>query len=95
MKIISVRDLRAKSAQIWRDLAKEQEVVITSNGKPIGVLSSTTEESLEDTLAIIRRSRSMFAVLGLQMKSMEEGRDKTSLKEINAEIAAVRKKRSK
>ncbi|MBI3292902.1 MAG: type II toxin-antitoxin system Phd/YefM family antitoxin [Elusimicrobia bacterium] len=95
MKMISVRDLRAKSAQIWRDLAREKEMVITSKGKPVGVLSSTSEETLEESLAVIRRARAMLGVLSLQLKSTREGRDKISLDDINAEIAAVRKPRSK
>jgi len=29
MKFVSVRDLRGKSADIWRDLPEEREMVIT------------------------------------------------------------------
>jgi len=39
MKFLSVRDLRGKSAQIWKRLPEEREMVITSNGRrfhPIG-----------------------------------------------------------
>ena len=32
MKFISVRDLRGKSAEVWKDLPAEREVVVTSNG---------------------------------------------------------------
>ncbi|NTW89032.1 MAG: type II toxin-antitoxin system Phd/YefM family antitoxin, partial [Desulfobulbaceae bacterium] len=39
MKFLSVRDLRGKSAQIWKDLPEEREMVITSNGRPIAILA--------------------------------------------------------
>ena len=39
MRFITIRDLRSKSAQIQRELPKEKEMVLTSNGKPIAILS--------------------------------------------------------
>lgn len=41
MKFISVHELRGKSAQVWRDLAEERELVIIRNGKPIAIVSAT------------------------------------------------------
>lgn len=40
MKFLTVRDLRNKSAQIWKDLLEKKEMVITNNGKPVAILSS-------------------------------------------------------
>ena len=42
MRFVSVRDLRGNSAQVWRLLADEKEMVITSNGKPVAILSSVS-----------------------------------------------------
>lgn len=94
MKTVSVRDLRSRSAWIWRRLTQERDLVVTSKGKPVGILSSATEDNLEETLAALRRARAMLAVLEIQMKSVREGRDKLSPEQINAETAAVRHKRS-
>ena len=41
MKFIIVRDLRGRSGQVWTKLAREREVVLTSNGKPIAILSAS------------------------------------------------------
>ncbi|MCX7015923.1 MAG: hypothetical protein NTW86_25770 [Candidatus Sumerlaeota bacterium] len=30
MKFLTVRDLRGKSAQVWKDLARERELVVTN-----------------------------------------------------------------
>lgn len=95
MRFVSVRDLRGKSAQIWKRLAQLKEMVITSNGKPIAIISATSEETLEESLSAIRTARAMAAVEAMQLRSVETGKDRISLEEINAEIQAERKSRSK
>ena len=50
MKFITVRDLRGRSGQVWSTLAREREVILTSNGKPIAILSAVSEETLEESL---------------------------------------------
>ena len=93
MKFLSVRDLRGKSSQIWKELPAEKEMIVTSNGRPIALLAAITEANLEESLSAFRRSRAVEAVASLQRKSVEKGTDKISLEEINAEIKAVRQKR--
>lgn len=93
MRFVTIRDLRSRSAQIWRRLPKEKEMVLTSNGKPIAILSATSEDRLEESLATLRRMRAEKAVTSMQKRSLEIGNDRLSLDEINAEIAAVRKGR--
>lgn len=93
MKFVSVRDLRSKSADIWRDLPVEREIVVTSNGRPIAVLSAVTESNLEESLAAFRRVRAIEAVAALQRESVARGTDKLTEDDVNAEIAAVRSAR--
>ena len=95
MRFVSVRELRGKSALIWRELAEEKEMVVTSNGKPIAILSNTSEDTLEESLAAIRRSRALAAVSAMQQDSLEAGTDRLSSKEIDSEIKAVRRTRPK
>jgi len=95
MKFIGVRDFRNNSGRLWDELASEKEIIITSNGKPIAILSSVSESDIEETLKILRRIRAMDAVNKLQQQSMMKGKNKLSLKEINSEIASVRKGRTK
>jgi antitoxin (DNA-binding transcriptional repressor) of toxin-antitoxin stability system len=94
MKFLSVRDLRGKSAQIWRDLPDEREMVVTSNGRPIAILAAITEANLEESLSAFRRSRAVEAVVSLQRKSVEKGTDKIPHNEINSEIKSVRENRA-
>ncbi len=93
MKFVTVRDLRNKSAQIRQYLSKEKEIVLTSNGKPFAIVTSASEENLEKSLIMMRRIRAEDAVNSIQKDSLEKGKDRISMEEINAEISAVRKAR--
>ncbi len=92
MRFISVRDLNTKPKEIWSKI-KDEEVVITSNGKPIALLSGVTEETLEKTVRSIRRSRALIALEEMQKRSIESGLDKLTESQIESEIQAVRKSR--
>ena len=95
MRFVSVRDLRGKSSEIWKSLSDEKDIVITSNGRPIALLSAISESSLEESLATLRRARAMAAVQEIQSVSVLRGANRTPLKEINAEIKTVRRNRGK
>ncbi len=95
MRFVSVRDLRGKSAQVWRDLPIEREIIITSNGRPVAILSAVNESNLEESLSAFRQARSVDAVADLQRRSVQEGKANLSMDEIEAEILAVRKQRRK
>jgi antitoxin (DNA-binding transcriptional repressor) of toxin-antitoxin stability system len=92
MRFISVRELNTKPKEIWSKI-KDEEMVITSNGKPIALLSAVTEETLEKTIKTIRRSRALMALEEMQKKSMESGLDRLTDSQIESEIQAVRKSR--
>jgi len=94
MKFIGVRDFRTQSARIWQDLGDEKDMIITSNGKPIALLSAISEDNLEESLQAIRQSRAIQAVAQLQSKSVEQGLNKLCPEEIEQEIQAVRAQRS-
>jgi len=93
MKFITVRDLRGRPNQIWSQLARERDLILTANGKPIAILSSVSEENLEESLTAVRRARAVAAVEKIQSQSIAEAKGKLPLDEINAEIRAVRKAR--
>jgi prevent-host-death family protein len=93
MKFISIRDLRGKSAEVWKNLPTEREVVVTSNGRPIAVLSAVNESNLEESLSAIRQARAAEAVMSLQRRSAERGTNGITMEEIDREIRTVREKR--
>jgi prevent-host-death family protein len=95
MRFIGIRDLRNKLSQIRDELDREKEIIITSNGKPIAILSAVSEDNLEEQLEAFRQARAVAAVNALQRASARSGADKIALNEINEEIQAVRRERAK
>ena len=95
MKFLSVRDLKTKSSQVWKDLPEQKEMVVTSNGRPIALLSSINENNLEQVLTAFRRARATNALTSIQYDSIQKGTDMISMDEINAEIGVIRSKRKK
>jgi len=95
MKFISVRDLRGKSAEVWKNLPGEREMVVTSNGRPIAILAAVSESNLEESISAFRQARAVEAVASLQRRSLEQGTDSLMVKEIESEIQDVRKNRAR
>jgi prevent-host-death family protein len=93
MDFVTVRELRAESAKVWAKIQAGEEVVITRNGKPFALLVNTSPEELENTLRAIRGERLAANVRKLQVYAARQGLDKTTMKDIDAEIAAARKER--
>ncbi len=92
MKFISVRELRNNPGSVWSDL-REQDLVLTSNGKPVGILLGTGEEEFGETLESVRRVRAMQAVSRMRRRAAESGLDRLSPDEVQAEVKAVRRSR--
>lgn len=95
MKFVTVRDFRSRSARVWRQLKKEEEMVITSNGKPIALLSALTDENLEMTLTNVRKAKALSALTSMQRESVRRGNAGMSMEEINREIKAARSGRKR
>ncbi|MBI2885031.1 MAG: hypothetical protein HYY15_02535 [Candidatus Omnitrophica bacterium] len=57
-----------------RKLQEERELVLTSKGKPIGLLAPLDEASFERTLRVWRQARGMAALAELQQEAKRKGR---------------------
>lgn len=95
MKFITVRDFRISSATIWETLPREQEMVVTNNGKPVALLTPLSDKTMEETISAVRRARAINAVKLIQQQSVRNGTDTMTLEEINKEIRLSRKERRK
>ena len=93
MRFLSVRDLRGNSARVWRELPDEGEMVVTSNGRPVAVLSTVDETTVERSLADWRRVRATRVISEIQRESVRKGADQLSMDDIDSEIAKARKAR--
>lgn len=95
MRFVSVRDLRAKGRQVWRELESEKELVVTSNGRPIALLTGVNEENFEQILRDLRRARALRAIDEMQRASARAGLDKMADEEIEAEVREARRTRKR
>lgn len=90
MRFLSVRDLRQRGKEVWQAVRSGEDLVITSNGRPVGVLIGVREDGLEDTLRWIRSARALEAVARIRNRARRSGLDRLGEDEIQAEIRAVR-----
>ena len=93
MRFVSVRDLRTRIRQVWKELETGKELIITSNGRPVAILTGVNKENFERTLRDLRRARALRAVEEMQRASVQAGLDKMTHEEIETEIQEARKTR--
>jgi len=92
MRFISVRDLRNRPGEVWKSLEAE-DLVLTANGKPKGILSKLEDDDLERTLETLRRARAQTALSRMRRTAATEGTDRLTPEEIDREIRETRKER--
>jgi len=93
MEFIGARMLRLKPGDVWKKLRAEKELVITTNGKPVGLLMPVDASHLEESLLAVRRAKAELAVTKLRRVSASGGLDRLSDHDIAEEIRAARKAR--
>ena len=93
MKFVTVRDFRSRPGQLWKELAKNDEMILTSNGKPIAMLTPLSDKNMETTVRAMRKARAAAGVTALQLQSLRAGNDRMTLQEINSEIRNTRQRR--
>ena len=95
MRFIGIREFRGNAAKVMENLKTDKEIVITSNGKPVAILTPTDDQRLEESLAAIRTARAVQAVASLQRRSRELGTDEITPQAIEDEIRAARRARKR
>lgn len=92
---ISIADLKKKSAEELLNSAGKDNLVITSDGQPVALLLDIHGVSAGSTEALMRSIMALKAQAALQNSSAANGASTLSMSDIDAEIAAVRRKRKK
>jgi antitoxin (DNA-binding transcriptional repressor) of toxin-antitoxin stability system len=93
MKFVTIRDLRASTARLRKDLRKEREIVLTANGRPFALMTPVEPDTVENEVLAIRRARAQAALSRIREKAKQEGTDQLSAREIDAVIAKARRER--
>ena len=93
MEFVSVRDLKIHTADVWEKLAVERELIITSNGRPIALMSGVGGGNLEAILSAVRRARGEWAIREMRKAAQAKGLDRVTPAAIDQEIKKVRRER--
>jgi len=93
MRFVSIREFRINPGRVQETLAAGHEVVLTRKGKPFAIITGITEETLEESLALIRQARAQAAVARMRKQAVEKGLHRMTPREIEALIAEVRRER--
>ena len=95
MEFMTVRELSKSPKDTIGRISKDGKAVLTNNGKPQALIFKIDERSFERTLSLLQKLEFMQNLTEMRLVSLRNGNDNMSLDEINAEIAAARKKRKK
>jgi PHD/YefM family antitoxin component YafN of YafNO toxin-antitoxin module len=90
MRFVSSRELRIRPGAVWSLLRREKDLVITANGKPVGVLTAADEDRLEDILATLRQGRAQAAVVDMRRHAVRRGLTALSDAEVESIIGKAR-----
>ena len=92
MKFVSTREFRNRPSYV-RALAQRDDLVLTSKGKPIGILIGLEGGDFEETARLIRQARAQRAVSRMRRQAARRGLDRLPPSAVEAEIRAVRSTR--
>jgi antitoxin (DNA-binding transcriptional repressor) of toxin-antitoxin stability system len=93
MKFIAAREMRTHYQDVLRQLKGNEDIILTSKGKPVALLSELNESNFEERLARRRGEHAIEAIRQANAHARKAGTDKLTDEEIQAEIDAVRRER--
>jgi hypothetical protein len=93
MEFLSVREFSASPRKTRETLKRNGKVVLTNNGKPSMLVFDIAGQDFEDLIDILNRAEAMRLLEEIQMQAVRGGINTMTMEEINAEIAAYRRKR--
>lgn len=90
---LSSRELSKRPGRVLRNLKKNGLQVVTQNGQPTAVLLPLKPEAFEDEMTSYLGYKAHRAMVQCQAAARRNGRDKMSLRGINAGIKTARAER--
>ena len=73
MEFFSARELRTNTKSIWDNLAKDNDVVITNNGKPYALMIGIPEGRFDETVRAIRQAKAIAAMEKMRNSAAKSG----------------------
>ena len=95
MKFMSAREFRANTGTMRRDLDREEEIVLTANGRPFAIVSAVRPESFDKELRAIRGARAKVALERLRESAARSGAAEMPMAEIDTIVRDSRRAKGK
>ena len=95
MKFMSAREFRVNAGRMRSDLCRDEEVVLTANGRPFAIVSAVRSESFDKELRAIRGARARVALERVRESAVRSGTAEMPMAEVDAIIADARRAKSK
>ena len=92
---MTVRELTKSPKNTLTRLSKDGKAILTNNGKPQALIIKIDGENFEQTLSLLQKLEFAQNLTDMRLTSLKNGNVDMSLDEINAEINAVRKSKTK
>ena len=93
MEFLSVREFSAYPRKTRETLKRSGKVVLTNNGKPSMLVFDIAGQDFENLIDTLNRAEAMRLLEDIQKQAVRGGLNSMTTDEINAEIAAVRRKK--
>jgi hypothetical protein len=90
MKMLASRQLAAAPGKVWKSLAEEGALVVTKDGRPRGIITPTSDQTLLEDLQDLVLARARRAVSAIRAEARR--RPAVTGAELEREIAAVRRR---
>jgi hypothetical protein len=93
MEFLSIREFTAYPLKTRETLKRNGKIVLTNNGKPSMLVFDIAGQDFEDLIDTLNRAEAMRLLEGIQMQAVRAGLNSMAMDEIDAEIAAQRRKK--
>ena len=93
MEFLSIREFSAAPRKSRETLKRKGRIVLTNNGKPSMLVFDIVGRDIGELIDTLNRAEAMRLLEEIQMQASGKGLDSITIKEINAEVKAVRQKK--
>ncbi len=94
-KWIASREFSASPGRALAAVSRAGRVLVTANGKPKAIMIPTSEGTFASDLELLDRVDLARVVARIQAASVINRTDKLTMRDIDAEVSAVRRARSR
>jgi hypothetical protein len=95
MEFLSIREFTASPRKTRETIKRSGKIVLTNNGKPSMLVFDIAERNFEELINTLNRAEAMRLFEEIQMQAVRGGLNTMTMDEIDSEIKAHRRKKSR